>query len=170
MIIETNDMLPEIVVATTPSGVIGLNGTMPWHLPEDLKKFKDVTMGGAIIMGRKTFESIGRILPGRLNIVLTRSSSFVQPGILLAPSLKEALILAAQNHYTKTFVIGGSLAFEEALEFAKKAHITLIETEVEGDTFFPLKKLKEKFHLYDRSEVLISKSGLRYSFEIWERN
>jgi dihydrofolate reductase len=115
--------------------VIGADGALPWHLPADLRRFKAVTMGHHILMGRSTFESIGRPLPGRTSVVLTRDPAASFPGALVAHSLAEAIECAAGD--PDVFVIGGEQVFREALPIADRILLTEIRLEVAGDTVFP---------------------------------
>jgi dihydrofolate reductase len=115
--------------------VIGHQGKLPWHLPADLQRFKKLTMGHHIIMGRKTWESIGRPLPGRTIIVITRNANYSAPGAVLAASLHEALTLARLD--PEPFVIGGAEIFREALPRATRIYLTKILAEYDGDTWFP---------------------------------
>ncbi|WP_376694963.1 dihydrofolate reductase [Wenzhouxiangella sp. EGI_FJ10305] len=123
-----------MIAAMARNRVIGDEGDMPWHLPADLKHFKAVTMGCPIVMGRRTFESIGRPLPGRANIVISRSRPDVPQGIVLAGSLEEALKLADSE---RVMVIGGGQIYREALPRADRLELTLIDAVVTGDTVFP---------------------------------
>ncbi|MBW7909175.1 MAG: dihydrofolate reductase [Kiritimatiellae bacterium] len=124
-----------IVVAVAANRVIGRNGALPWHLSEDLRHFKKVTMGKPIIMGRRTWDSIGKPLPGRRNIVVTSNAHFNAPGTERAHSLAEALHLAEPAH--EVAVIGGARLFAEALPIADILYLTEIHADYEGDTFFP---------------------------------
>ena len=124
-----------LIVAVARNGVIGRGGDLPWHLSEDLKHFKKTTSGHAIIMGRKTHESIGRALPKRRNIVVTRSGATFE-GCETAGSLDEAVALARTTDPCP-FVIGGASLYEEALPLATEIYLTTIDEDVEGDTFFP---------------------------------
>lgn len=147
-------MIVSLIVAVSRNGVIGKDNKLPWHLPEDLKRFKALTMGHPILMGRKTFESIGKPLPGRTNIVITHQKDFAG-GALTAPSLDEALrmcdrgatakrseemvappLSADHEKEAEIFVIGGAQIFKHALPAADKLYLTLIDRDVEGDTFF----------------------------------
>lgn len=123
-----------MIAAMARNRVIGDEGGMPWHLPADLKHFKAVTMGCPIIMGRKTFESIGRPLPGRTNIVVSRSRPALPDGVRLASSLDEAIGLADAG---RVMVIGGGQIYREALPRADRLELTLIDAVVTGDTVFP---------------------------------
>ncbi len=124
-----------MVVAIAENGVIGRDGKLPWHLPSDLKHFKKTTMGYPLVMGRKTYESIGRPLPGRDNIVLTRDRSRHFPGCLTMYSLQEAL--AYCDTQEKVFVIGGADIFDLAFPHTDTIIVTALKREVEGDVYFP---------------------------------
>ena len=124
-----------LVVAVAENGVIGRNNHLPWRLPEDLAYFKRVTMGHPIVMGRRTYESIGRPLPGRSNIVVTHNVDFEAPGCIVAHSLEEAW--RAANGADEVSVIGGTAIFRDTLPFADRIHLTEVQASVEGDTFFP---------------------------------
>ncbi len=127
--------LLSIIAAVARNGVIGHGNQMPWHLSEDLKHFKRVTIGCPVLMGRKTFESIGRPLPDRRNVVITRDPHWTAPGVEEAPSFEAALELL--KHATKIFVIGGASVYAEALPLADELLITEIDHDFEGDTYFP---------------------------------
>ena len=124
-----------LVVAVARNGVIGRDNQLPWRLPDDLAYFKRVTMGRPVVMGRRTFESIGKALPGRANIVVTRNSSFRAPGCTVVRSLDAAW--KAAGDADEACVIGGTSLFEEALPTADVIHLTEVEADVEGDTYFP---------------------------------
>jgi dihydrofolate reductase len=124
-----------LIVAMTKNRVIGYQNKMPWHLPAELAYFKRITTGHPIIMGRKTFESVGRPLPGRRNIVVSRNANFHAPGIEVTNSLENALTLCADEN---PFVIGGASLYADALKLAQRLYVTEIEAELTGDTFFPV--------------------------------
>ena len=130
-----------LIVAVSRNGVIGLNNQLPWHLPEDLKYFKSVTMGKPIVMGRKTYDSIGRPLPGRTNIVITRDASWSAPGVEVAQTLEAALELGATACKAagaeEIMVIGGEQIYRMTLDSAERLYLTQVDAEVEGDAFFP---------------------------------
>jgi len=125
-----------LIVAMASNRVIGLNNQMPWHLSADLKKFKSITMGKPIVMGRKTFESIGRPLPGRTNIIISRNADYRQEGCVVANDLDSALTSACQLA-DEIFVIGGSALYDALLPRANRLYLTQINAAFEGDTFFP---------------------------------
>jgi dihydrofolate reductase len=126
-----------LIVARAQNGVIGRDNALPWRLPEDLAFFKRTTMGAPIIMGRKTHESIGRALPGRRNIVVTRDAAKRFPGCDTATSLDEALALAAQDAAPAAFLIGGAQLYAEGLALAHELVVTEIAADFDGDATFP---------------------------------
>lgn len=127
-----------LIVATAKNGVIGRDNQMPWHLPADLAYFKRVTSGHPVIMGRKTFESIGRPLPNRHNIVVTRNANWRADGVSVATSLGAALEVAQrENKKAECFVIGGAQMYDEALPLASRIYLTEIDAAIDGDTRFP---------------------------------
>lgn len=124
-----------ITVAMTPQGLIGKNNQIPWHLPADLQRFKKITMGHPIVMGRKTFESLPGILPGRQHIVLTRNKDFVAKGCIVASNWEQVSQVTLEAE--KVFVIGGADIYEYALPIAKYLFITIVNARLEGETYFP---------------------------------
>ena len=123
-----------LLAAVGANLVIGRGGDMPWHLPEDLAHFKATTIGHTMVMGRKTYDTIGRALPGRRTVVITRQQDWHAPGAEVAHSLAEALALAGP---TEVFIIGGSEVYRQAMPFANQMMLTEIEQSPEGDAFFP---------------------------------
>jgi len=130
-----------LIVAMAENQTIGIDNTLPWHLPNDLKYFKQVTMAKPIIMGRKTYESIGRPLPGRTNIVITRQSDYQAAGIVVVNSLQQALdkaeSISADAGHDEVMVIGGAEIYQQALLQADRLYITHVYADVKGDAFFP---------------------------------
>ena len=132
-----------LIVAAANNNVIGRNNELPWYLPQDLKYFKSVTLGKPVIMGRKTFESIGKPLPGRTNIVVTRQVEWKVAGVLVAQSLQEALDIAnqfrAELHQLsdEVMVIGGAEIYRHALPLADRVYLTRIDVDIPGDAHFP---------------------------------
>lgn len=125
-----------LIVAMDQNRLIGKNNKLPWHLPADLQYFKKVTMGHPIVMGRKTFESIGRVLPGRENVIVTRNKEFKAEGCVVLHDIAQ-IKRFADNHEKEVFVIGGAEIFKEILPFTDRLYITEIHETFEGDTFFP---------------------------------
>jgi dihydrofolate reductase len=145
--------LISLIVAMANNRVIGKGNEMPWHLPADLAHFKAKTLGKPIVMGRKTYESIGRPLPGRLNIVMSRNKNYTLEGCEVVGSLKEALALV--KDVEEVMIIGGGYLYEQALPLADKLYLTFIDLDVSGDTLFPdyeklpLTELTREKHLKD---------------------
>ena len=125
-------MMISLICAASQNGVIGVENSLPWRLPADLKRFKRLTLGHHIVMGRKTFESIGRPLPGRTSVVLTRLKDYEASGCLIASSLEEALSLARDDD--EIFIIGGASVYQQALELADRIYLTILHQDFEGDT------------------------------------
>jgi dihydrofolate reductase len=130
-----------LIVAVSRNGAIGLNNQLPWYLPEDLKYFKSVTMGKPLIMGRKTFDSIGRPLPGRANIVLTRDPQWTSDGVKVVQSVEQALvageIACEAADVDEIMVIGGEQIYRMTIDLADRIYLTQVDADVEGDAFFP---------------------------------
>jgi dihydrofolate reductase len=161
-----------IIVAVAENGVIGRDNGLPWRLSGDLQYFKRVTMGKPVIMGRKTYESIGRPLPGRRNIVITRNPSFQADGIDVVPSLDAALALAgsaaAAEGVEETVVIGGAEIYRAALPLADRLYITEVHASVEGDTLLPeidwdqWRESSREVHAADPESADLDYSFVRY--------
>jgi dihydrofolate reductase len=128
-------MMVSIIVAMSRNGIIGRDNAIPWNIPADLAMFRELTLGHTLIMGRKTFESIGRALPGRRIIVVSRQADYVAQGVVIAGSLAEALQRAMGEG--EIFLCGGGELYAQALPFAGRIYLTLIDCECEGDTVFP---------------------------------
>jgi dihydrofolate reductase len=155
-----------LIVAHDPNRVIGKDNELPWHLPEDLAYFKKMTMGKAMVMGRKTYESIGRPLPGRLSIVVTRNPDYTAEGVVVVNDLKEG-IEKAKAYAPEVMIIGGAEIFNMVMEIADRLYITLIQAEFEGDTFFP--SYEDEWALKSTSEKIISKNGTSFVYQIYDK-
>jgi dihydrofolate reductase len=154
-----------LVAALASNGVIGIDGKLPWHLPEDLKHFKNLTLGHPIIMGRRTWESLGKALPGRENIVVTRTRGYEAPGAAVATSLGAALALCAGE--SVAFVIGGQQLFVESLPVAAGLVLTEIFRTYEGDTWFP--EFDRTHWREAQREAHTAADGMRFDFVLYER-
>lgn len=154
-----------LIVAHDHNHVIGYENGMPWHLPGDLQYFKEKTMGKPMIMGRKTFESIGRPLPGRRNIVVTRDANYRADGIETATSIEEALALAGD--VPEIMIIGGEQIFRLSMELTDRIYITKINHAFKGDTFFPA--YEEDFVLVASQEPETAPEGYTFQYQIFER-
>ncbi len=158
-----------LIVAAAENGVIGRKNELPWRLSADLRRFKDLTMGHAIVMGRKTYESIGRPLPGRRMIVITRQTNYVAAGAEVVGSLEDALNIAPQQGDDEAFIIGGAEIFARAMPLAQRLYLTRVHANVDGDVHFPpfdpggWRQLAAQRHDAD------AKNEHPYSFEVYER-
>ena len=156
-----------LIVAMSENRVIGRDNAIPWHLPRELKTFKAITMGHHIVMGRKTYESINRLLPGRTTIIITRNPNYRVEGAVVVDSFASAL-LACEND-DQIFVIGGAEIYQIALPFANRLYLTLVHTVVEGDTFMPEFDLSHWNKI--SSEILTAdeKNAFDYTVAVYER-
>lgn len=156
-----------LISAVARNRVIGIDNTLPWRLPEDLQHFKRLTLGHHIVMGRKTFESLGRPLPGRTSVVISRDAGYALPeGCLLADSIEAALSLCGDD--PEVFCIGGAQLYGQAMAQADRLYLTEIDADFAGDAWFPV---------FDRAdwqevsrEMHVSTDGLRYAFVTYERS
>ncbi len=156
-----------LIVARASNGVIGRRNGLPWRLPEDLAHFKRTTLGHPIVMGRRTWDSIGKPLPGRRNIVVTRNAGWCAEGAERASSLDEALALCANG--VEVFVIGGAELFVEALPNANHAIVTEIARDFEGDTFFPALEASEWLETSREEHVASGSDALPFAFVHYAR-
>lgn len=161
------------IVAVASNGVIGRNNQLPWHLPNDLKYFKATTMGKPVVMGRKTFESIGRPLPGRTNIVVTGNSSYSAQGVEVAYSLNDAIKLAKRvavdEGAKELMIIGGAKLYAEALAQVSRLYLTEVQADVEGDAYFEALNLSEWTESARQSFKAEGKNPYNYSFVVYDR-
>ncbi len=160
----TSDPPIILLVAMAENRVIGKNNTIPWHIPEEVAHFKRTTMGHALVMGRKTYDSIGRPLPGRSNIVISSQPDLKIEGCIMAKSLQEALNIAKDRH-EKIFVIGGGEIFKQSMVLADSIYLSIIHREIPGDVFFP--DFSESEFVKTFSEDVDASE--HYTFEIYER-
>jgi dihydrofolate reductase len=149
-----------LIVATANNGVIGVNNTLPWHLPEDLKRFRALTTGHHIIMGRKTYESLGRLLPNRTSVIVTKNPEYQVTGALIASSLDSAIKMCQGDD--SPFIIGGATLYQSALALVDTLHITKIDVNVDGDAYFPEIDLKVWQVISQESHM--SADGLPYQY------
>jgi dihydrofolate reductase len=156
-----------LIAAMASNRVIGKNNALIWHLPEDLKHFKALTSGHHIIMGRKTFESIGRPLPNRVNIVVSRNQQLSIPGAMVVGSLEEGIQKAAADQHP--FIVGGAMLYEAALPLATDLFLTLIEKDFEGDAFFPAFSETEWILETESVHVKEGADGFTYRFQHFKR-
>ncbi len=167
-------MTVSIVAARSENNIIGRGPDIPWHLPADLKHFKNLTTGHTIVMGRKTFDSMGRALPNRRTIVITRDTVIDDPDVTVASSLEEALRVAVQDPYepggqVEIFIIGGGEIYRHAIARAEKMFLTRVHAEIEGDVRFPEFGDEEWECISAERHPADAKNAFDYTFEVWER-
>ena len=156
-----------LIVAMTPNRVIGINNQLPWHLPADLKHFKQITWGKPIIMGRKTYQSIGRPLPGRQNIVVSKSENNFDSGVDVAVDIEQAL--QKSNNADEVMVIGGATLYKAFLPKSDRLYITWVDCPVNGDIYFPAFNLDTWQCLERRVHKADTKNPFDYCFEYYQR-
>lgn len=159
------------VVAFDRKHCIGKDNQLAWHIPEDLKHFKAITTGGVIVMGRKTFESIGKPLPNRTNWVITRDTNWTADGVKVAHSIDEALQFASldvkNGDHNQLFIIGGGEIFSQTLPISDRLEITRIDLDVQGDAFYPL--IPDDFTLINSESGMSEKTGTGFVFETYQK-
>ena len=155
-----------LIVAVADSGVIGRDNALPWHLPEDLKRFKRLTMGKPLVMGRKTFESIGKPLPGRQNIVVTRDTNYQRDGVTVVHDVDAAL--RAAGDAPEVMVIGGAELFRAYLPRASRLHLTRVHADIPGDVRWP--EIGGEWRITERERhEADDRHPHAYTFELWEK-
>jgi len=162
-------LIISLIVAMDEKRGIGKAGKLPWRLSSDLKKFREVTMGHHLVVGRKTFESIGRPLSGRQMIVVTRDRSHRAEGCLVVSSIPAALALAQERGETETFVIGGAEIYAQTLEMADRVYLTQVHAEVNADTFFPELNFDEWVEKESAFQLSDEKNQYSFTFKLLER-
>lgn len=162
-------MIVSAIVAISRNRVIGSDNQIPWYLPADMAFFKRTTMGHFVIMGRLTFLSMGRPLPKRSNVVVTRDLFFTATGCLIAHSLEEALSLAQEAGETEAFIIGGGQIYRESMEYLDRIYLTEVDVAVEGDVFFPELKENEWEVIRSESHPADEKNDFPFTFKTLER-
>jgi dihydrofolate reductase len=159
-----------IIVAADLNNAIGANGKLPWHLPQDLKFFKNTTWAMPVIMGRKTFESLGKPLPGRTNIVITQNPSWQHEGVWVANSIESAIQQAQTLQTNEIFIIGGGSIYASSLSLVNRVYLTRVHTRIDNaDTWFPELPAGEWKLEWERPFSADEKHPFDYSFQCWER-
>jgi len=156
-----------LIVAASTNNAIGKNNQLLWHLPNDLKFFKNTTWGMPVIMGRKTFEAVNKPLPGRFNFVITRQPDWKAEGAVVATDLEDALKKAAETNCNELFIIGGGEIYNQGIEIADKIYLTRVHAVLDGDTFFPAID-ESKWQLTASQDFAADdKHAFAYSFQTW---
>lgn len=159
------------IVATANNLVIGKDNDIPWYLPADLKYFKKTTLNHHIIMGRNCYESIGKPLPKRTNVICTRNPYYISSNCLVAHSIPEALEMAYNNGEEEAFIIGGGKIYEQSQNLWDRLYLTTVDLDVEGDVFFPKMNFKDEWKLISEvSHQKDEKNTFDYCFKVFERN
>jgi dihydrofolate reductase len=157
-------MLISLIAAMASNRIIGNKGDIPWKIPGEQKMFKEITMGQTVIMGRKTYETLGKPLPGRTNIVVTRQTDYQAPGCIIAHNLADAIQACAADE-NEAFICGGGQLYHKALPMADRIYLTVIPREIPGDTYFP--EISETEFKMIKSELI---QGVEpYRFSVYER-
>lgn len=154
-----------IIAAIGKNRELGKNGELIWRIPEDMRHFKEVTNGHPVIMGRKTFESIGKPLPGRNNIIITRNVDYAAPGCIIVQSIEKAIKEAKKRNQEEIFIIGGGEIYKLAMPLTDRLYLTIVDASADADTYFPS---FDDFLLIERKEIK-TKSGLSISFQIYQK-
>lgn len=163
-------MLISLIVAAATNNAIGKNNQLLWHLPNDLRFFKNTTWGMPVAMGRKTFESMsGEPLMGRLNIVITRQRDWQKPGVVVVNNLKDAIFLAQQHDYKELLVAGGGEIYRAALPMANRVYLTRVHATFDADAFFPELDTEKWILTSNQDCAADAKHAYAYSFQVWER-
>jgi dihydrofolate reductase len=157
-----------LIVAMAKNRVIGVNNTLPWHLPADLKNFKALTMGHHIVMGRKTYESIGKPLPGRTSVMVTRNANYAPLGVVVVNSLAAAISACGDDE--EIFVIGGAELYRQSITLADRIYLTEIDADLSGDAYFPELDHKLWKEAGRDSHAPDEKNRYSYDFVIYDRN
>lgn len=162
-------MTISFVVAAADNNAIGKDGKLPWHLPNDMKHFKNITWGMPIVMGRKTFESLGKALPGRKNIVISRQPGWNADGVVTVKNIDDAMFVARETDAKEVMVIGGGEIYKTFFEKARRIYLTRVEAEPDADTFFPTIHPNEWHLVNQQNYEADEKNAYNYSFQTWER-
>ncbi len=160
-------MTVSLIVAVAAGGVIGCDGQLPWRLSADLRRFKRLTMGHHIIMGRKTFDSIGRLLPGRTTVIITRQTDLVVPGATVVHGLPQALQVADDDQ--ELFIVGGGEIYRQALPRADRIYRTIVQAEVKGDTIFPQLSPRQWSVVQEEQHPADERNQYPHTFQVLER-
>ncbi len=162
-------MIISLIVAASTNNAIGKEGQLLWSLPNDMKFFKNTTWGTTVVMGRKTYESVDKPLPGRVNIVITRQENWFRENVVVVKDLTEALQKAKETNCKEIFIIGGGEIYKQSMTVANRIYMTRVHAVLEGDTFFP--EIDEKiWEIKQQLDFSVDeKHQYAYSFQVWER-
>lgn len=167
---DLEGLLISHLVAASENNVIGKKGQLPWSLPKDFKFFKNKTWGMPVIMGRKTFESLDKLLPGRFNIVITSKKDWKQENVIVAHSLEGAIEKAVETDCKEVFIIGGGEVFKQSIDIINRIYLTRVHANVEGDAFYPEIDATKWKLISENTYEADDKHAFAYTFETWEKN
>ena len=162
-------MTISLIVAAAENNSIGKDNRLLWHLPNDLKFFKNMTWGMPVIMGRKTFESVNKPLPGRFNIVITGQAGWSAPGVIAVASMEAALQAARDTNCKEVFIIGGGEIYKQMMAMAEHVYLTRVHQNFEGDTFFPALDSEQWQLVSEHKFIADDKHAFAYSFQTWDK-
>jgi dihydrofolate reductase len=162
-------MIISTIVAISKNNVIGINNEIPWHLPADLQYFKRITSNHHILMGKKCFNSIGRPLPNRTNIVITRSKEFHLDGIIVKHSIQDGIDFAKNRDESEVFIIGGGEIYKQTMHLSSKLYLTEVDIECDGDIYFPTINFDEWVLISTENHTKDDKNKFNYSFKVYQR-
>ncbi len=163
-------MTISLIVAASENNAIGKNNQLLWHLPNDLKFFKNTTWGFPVIMGRKTFEAVNKPLPGRTNIIITRKTDWKAPGVIAVSNLTEGIKNVVETNSKQAFIIGGGEIYKQSMDIADIIYMTRVHAQLEGDAFFPVID-ESKWNLTSNQDFeKDEKHAYNYSFQKWKKN
>ena len=162
-------MIISLVVAADTNNAIGKEGKLPWHLPNDMKFFKNITWGMPVVMGRKTFEALGKVLPGRKNIVISRQPGWRAAGTVAVKNIDDALFVAKETDAKEVMVIGGGEIYKALFDRAKRIYLTRVEANPEADTFFPSINPDVWYLVSQKNHEADTANAYNYSVQVWER-
>lgn len=162
---KNNKPTISMIAAISENLALGKDNKLLWHIPEDLKHFKEITSGHPVIMGEKTYLSIGKPLPDRLNIVLSKNKKLKIKNCVVTDSIEDAIYIASDDDKKEIFFIGGGSIYQQILDMADKLYLTIVEGSFEADTFFP--EFKKKFKLISKKDS--SDKNYKYSFTVWKK-
>src|SRR5687767_14965016 len=165
----TGGVILSLLLAASENNVIGKDNKLPWHLPNDLKYFKNLTWGMTVVMGRKTYDSFNNLLTGRINIVITRNKDWKAKGVEVVHTIEDAIALAKKSAVKEIFIIGGAEIFNSVLDRADRIYLTRIHHEFVGDAFFPAVNEEEWKLVKNRDCPADEKNPYPHSFQVWER-
>jgi dihydrofolate reductase len=160
-----------LIVAMDENGAIGKDGGLPWRQSADLKRFKHLTLGHVVIMGRKTWQSIGKVLPGRIIVVVTRQADYHAEGVQVVHTLEEALEVSRAQEEKEVFVIGGAQLFNRVLSLANRIYLTRVHTHIQNaDAFFPAFEVRDWQLIHEEQQSADAKNQYPTTFQVWKRH